>query len=135
MTRVVDASVLIAALVDTGPEGRWARAEIGEEDVAGPELALVEATNTLRRLEQTGSLSARDAANALRELVSGPLELHAFSPFAERVWELRGNLTSYDAWYVALAEALDCPLLTLDLRMSRSPGPACTFLTPPGEGV
>ena len=52
-------------------------------------------------------------------------------PHAERVWALRHNLTAYDAWYVAVAEALDCPLATLDRRLSRASGPACEVLTPP----
>ena len=73
-----------------------------------------------------------EAAGAHRDLAEASIALFAFRPFAERVWELHGNLTSYDAWYVALAEALDCPLATLDFRLSRSPGPTCTF-TPPTE--
>ena len=59
------------------------------------------------------------------------LELFPFSPFAERVWELRENLTSYDAWYVAVAEAFDCPLATLDRRLSRASGPTCEIVTTP----
>jgi predicted nucleic acid-binding protein len=60
------------------------------------------------------------------------LDIHLFSfePCAERVWELRHNLTSYDAWYVAVAEALDLPLATLDMRLSRARGLKCKFLTP-----
>jgi predicted nucleic acid-binding protein len=53
-----------------------------------------------------------------------------FAPFAERVWELRRNITSYDAWYVAVAEAFDLPLATLDRRLSRASEPSCRFLTP-----
>ena len=59
------------------------------------------------------------------------LELFPFAPFAERIWALRGNLTGYDAWYVALAEALDCPMVTLDRRLSRANGPTCDIITPP----
>lgn len=54
-----------------------------------------------------------------------------FAPFAERVWELRANVTSYDAWYVAVAEQFDLPLATLDRRLARSAGPRCRFLLPP----
>ncbi len=61
------------------------------------------------------------------------MELFPFAPFAERVWALRENLTSYDAWYVALAEALDCPLVTLDRRLSRASGPVCEIIAPPGS--
>ena len=57
-------------------------------------------------------------------------ELFPFRPFARRIWALRDNLTCYDAWYVALAEALDCPLATLDQRLVRASGPACNFVAP-----
>jgi predicted nucleic acid-binding protein len=58
------------------------------------------------------------------------LELFSFEPFAERVWVLRHNVTSYDAWYVALAEVLRLPLATLDERLVKAKGPTCNFLTP-----
>ena len=58
------------------------------------------------------------------------LELFDFDPFAERVWELRHSITSYDAWYVAVAEALKLPLATLDARLSKAKGVTCDFLTP-----
>jgi len=58
------------------------------------------------------------------------VELFSFEPFAQRAWELRHNLTSCDAWYVALAEALRMPLATLDERLAKTKGPGCDFLTP-----
>ncbi len=58
------------------------------------------------------------------------MELFPFAPFADRIWALRENLTSYDAWYVALAEALECPLATLDRRLSRAAGLRCEVLAP-----
>ena len=130
MTRVVDASVLVAALVDVGHAGRWAEAVLAEGPLAGPELALVEASDILRRLEQAGEISRLEATSAHRDLLRLALELFPFAPFAERVWALRTNLTSYDAWYVALAEALDCPLMTLDRRLSRASGPRCDIIVP-----
>ena len=131
VTLVVDASVLVAALVDSGPEGKWAESVIAEGSLTGPELVLVEVTNVLRRLEQTGEISRLEATSAHRDLLRLDLGLFAFAPFAGRVWELRSNLSSYDAWYVAMAEAFDCPLATLDRRLSRATGPDCDFLTPP----
>ena len=59
------------------------------------------------------------------------VSLFPYAPLAQRIWELRGNVTAYDAWYVALAEALDCELATVDRRLSRAPGCRCPFLTPP----
>ena len=131
MTTVIDASVLIAALVDFGPEGEWAEAAVSEGALAAPELALPEATNSLRRLELAGEISRFEANSAYQDLLGLNIRLYSFRPFAERVWDLRGNLTSYDAWYVALAEALDCPLLTLDRRLSRAVGPVCDIIVPP----
>ena len=131
MTVVVDASVLVAALVDAGCEGKWAESALSEGSLAAPELVLVEASNILRRLEQAGEISRLEATSAHRDLLRLDLELFPFAPFAERVWILRSNLTSYDAWYVALAEGLDCPLVTLDRKFSRASGALCEIIVPP----
>ncbi len=92
---------------------------------------MVEASNILRRLEQRADISRIEATAAHADLPRLELELFPFSPFAERIWALRANLTSYDAWYVAVAEALGWPLLTLDRRLSRARGPTCEIITPP----
>ena len=128
---VVDSSVLVAALVDSGVEGRWAESMVASDEPAGPELALVETTNILRRLERSRRLSTFETTSAHRDLLRLELELFPFRPFATRVWELRDNLTSYDAWYVAVAEALGCPLATLDRNLARADGPVCEILVPP----
>jgi predicted nucleic acid-binding protein len=128
--RVVDASAVVAALVDSAGAGRWAESEIARGELAGPELVLAEAGNILRRLELAGDLSRLEAGSAHRDLLRLDIDLYPFAPFAERVWALRSNLTCYDAWYVALAEMLACPLVTLDERLSRAPGPRCLFATP-----
>ena len=131
MTTVVDASVLVEALVDSGQEGRWAESVIAQGGLASPELALVESANILRRLAQSGNLSRVEAAIAFRSMLRLDVNLFPFMPFAERIWELRENLTSYDAWYVALAEGLECPLVTLDRKLGRAAGPSCVIITPP----
>ena len=133
MTTVIDASVLVSALVDSGEDGKWAESAVAGDVIASPELALAEATNILRRLELAGELSRFEAAAAQADLMKLDIVLFHFAPFAERVWALRGNLTSYDAWYVALAEALDCPLLTLDRKLSNATGPMCEVVTPRGS--
>ena len=130
MTVVVDASVMVAALVDSGRTGAWAEAAICDIVPAGPELVLAETGNILRRLERTGEISRLEANSAYRDLLRIDVVLFPFAPFAARIWELRNNLTSYDAWYVALAEALDCPLVTLDAKLGRASGPACEILIP-----
>ena len=122
--------MLVAALVDAGREGQWAESAVAEGDLAAPELALVETTNILRRLELAGEITRLEATSARLDLLRLDLALYPFAPFAERVWALRNHLSSYDAWYVALAEALDCPLLTLDARLSRASGPGCEIVFP-----
>lgn len=131
MSAVLDASVLVAALSDSGAEGAWAEEIVGAGGLVAPHLALVEATNILRRLELVGKLGRLEAGAAARDLLMIELELVPFVPFAERVWELRSNVTSYDAWYVAVAEDLDLPLATLDRPLAAAPGPRCRFLLPP----
>lgn len=95
-----------------------------------PELARAEATNIFRRLERAKRITTPQASAARNDLMQLDIELFPFEPFADRVWELRHNVTSYDAWYVALAEALKLPLATLDEPLSKSNVVTCRFLTP-----
>ena len=127
---VVDASVLVAAVMDTGAPGDWARRVTAERHLLAPQLAPVEAGNVLRRAELAREISSPQATAGYRDIVDLPIELLDFEPFAPRIWELRLNLTTYDAWYVACAEALAVPLATLDARLGRAPGPSCRFLMP-----
>ena len=131
VTTVVDASALVAGPVDSGDEGRWGEATFDAGELAGQELVLVEAGNILRRLEQGEKMSRIEATSAHRILLRLDIQLLPFAPFAERIWVLRANLTSYDAWYVALAEALDGPLAPLDRKLSRTGGPNCENIVPP----
>ena len=100
-------------------------------NLVAPDLALVEATNILRRLEAAGRLERLEAGAAARDLLQLELDLVPFAPFADRVWELRHNVTSYDAWYVAAAEELDLPMATLDSPRSRHRPP---LPLPPAAG-
>jgi predicted nucleic acid-binding protein len=127
---VVDSSVLVAALVDVGPHGIWAENILVKGSLHAPELALAEATNILRRLERAKLITTPEANGAQDDLMQLDIDLFSFEPFSDRVWELRHNVTSYDAWYVAIAEALGLPLATLDEPLSRANGVACKFLTP-----
>ena len=130
MTVIVDASVLVSALIGSGAEGSWAESVIEEDEISAPELVMPETINSLRRLESSGQISRREADGAFRDLMDFRISLYSFEPFAGRVWELRFNLTSYDAWYVALAESLDYPLATLDVRIRRATGPTCEMVFP-----
>lgn len=130
MSTVIDASVLVAALLDSGPHGVWAEQVLARGSLHAPQLARVEATNIFRRLERAKKIATAEANAAQDDLMELEMELFSFEPFADRVWELRHNVTSYDAWYIALAEALKLPFATLDESLSKSKHVSCRFLTP-----
>ena len=101
MTLVVDSSVVVAALVGTGGDGMWATSLLSSEPLAAPHLMPVEVTNVLRRTARAGNISDDIASLAHGDFLQLRVELFPYEPFAERVWDLRENLTAYDAWYVA----------------------------------
>ena len=127
---VIDASVMVAALVDASPVGSWAESVLLSGPLAAPHLLPIETANVLRRLALAGDISSDVAALAHRDLLAIRMELFPYAPLGERVWELRQNVTSYDACYVALAELLRVPLATLDARLTRIPGATCEFRLP-----
>lgn len=124
---VVDASVLAVALADDGPDGDVARTRLRSETLAAPELVDLEVTSVLRRQNRAGLLDARRAQLAMGDLAALPMRRAPHVPLLSRCWELRHNLTAYDAAYVALAEALDATLLTGDRRLARAAGPTCNI--------
>lgn len=131
MTVVIDASVVVAALIDAGPVGAWAESLLVSGQLAAPHLMPVETANVLRRAELAGDISADVASLAYEDLASLRCELFPYASCAARVWELRSTITAYDAWYVALAEILGAPLGTLDARLTRALGTRCEFAVPP----
>jgi predicted nucleic acid-binding protein len=130
LSTVIDSSVVVAALVDTGRYGDWAEKILAGNMLQAPEVVRAEATNIFRRLERAKLITTPEANAAQDDLMQLEIELFPFEPFAGRIWELRHNVTSYDAWYVAIAEALKLPLATLDEPLSKSNGVTCEFLTP-----
>ena len=127
---VVDASLVLAATLYGGAVGRWASTLLAEQTLAAPELLPAETTNALRKSVLARTASQEEAALVLAELKDLRVDYYPFAPFMERVWELRTHVTSYDAWYVALAEHLNAHLATLDRRLTNAPGARCRFLTP-----
>lgn len=98
--------------------------------MAAPDLAKVEVLSVLRRLVLNGSLGRSHAEDAVANLLALPITAFPAQAFLKRCWELRDNVTSYDASYVALAETLGCPLLTADARLAKAPGPTCPIEIP-----
>lgn len=120
---VLDASAVVELLL-WSPAGKRVAAKISDprESLHAPHLLDVEVTQVLRRAERAHLVSAERAREALHSLVDLDVERHDHGPLLARIWELRGNCTAYDAVYVALAEGLGAPLLTLDKRLAATPG-------------
>ncbi len=118
---VIDASVLATALGDDGGDGDRMRDALAGEELAAPEIIDLEVASVWRRT----LTDDRRAALALSDLEDLPLARTPHLPLLPGCWELRHNLTPYDAAYVALAEALGSEIVTADRRLARAPGLAC----------
>lgn len=127
---VCDASALVALLLDAGPDGEWVAEAVTGARFLAPSLVLFECANIIRRHELAGLASADQAAQAHADLTDLGIEQWPYGPIASRAWELRQNLSSYDASYVAVAELAEVPLVTLDRRLAGAPNLRCPILTP-----
>ena len=123
MTAVLDASVVVELVLGTRIGARI-RERLHDPRISlhGPELLDLEVLNVLRRYVRAGTVAADRAEAAVRRLEELDLQRHRHGPMLPRIWSWRANLTAYDAAYVALAEVVDCPLLTTDARLSKAPG-------------
>ena len=120
---IVDASALLEFLLQTRLGARVeARLFRDQDELHSPHLADVEVTQGLRRLVRAGEVSSDRAAEAIADLADLDLHRHAHLDLLTRAWKLRENITAYDAMYVALAEALDAPIVTCDAPLAKSPG-------------
>ena len=124
---VVDASAAVAALLNDGP----ARRAIEREQLHAPHLIDSEVANALRRATAAGRLGADAAWAALDAWRRLGLTRYPAHSFLDRIWDLRNNLSAYDATYVALAELLDCTLLTADSRLGGAPRIGCPVTVVP----
>jgi len=118
---VVDASAILEILLNTRAAGRVAnRLFAAGETLHAPHVLDLEVAQVLRRYAAAGSLTATRGSEALADFADLPLDRYAHHLFLDRIWELRHNLTAYDAAYVALAEALSAPLVTRDAALARA---------------
>lgn len=135
MTLVVDASCLFEVLADTpASEAIRERLEADTDHVA-PHLVDAEVLGIIRAHHLRGRLDLTAATQAVDDLAAWPGERYGHQPLLTRAWELRATVRSGDALYVALAEALDATLLTLDRRLAAADGPACAIevVSPPSS--
>jgi predicted nucleic acid-binding protein len=122
---VIDASVLFEVVADT-PGAEPVRERLAEDpDHAAPHVIDVEVFGVIRRERLRGSLDTTAAAQAVADLRDWPGERYGHRQLLERAWDLRDTIRGWDAVYVALAEALDVPLLTSDRRLAAARGPRC----------
>ncbi len=125
---VIDASAMLEVLLVTPAAVRILdRVFSPAESLHAPELLDLEVTQVLRRYCAAGDLSPERASQALADLADLAVTRYPHPPFVPRIWELRHNVTAYDAAYVALAEALAAPLLTRDVRLAKAPGHKATI--------
>lgn len=123
---VLDASAYVEALTAATPTGAAVRAALRVPvHWHAPAILPAEVLSALRGLVRGRHLAGHRAERARQRLAQSRIRLHGFGPYADRVWELRDNLTVYDAWYVAIAEALGTTLLTTDGRLASVSGVRC----------
>jgi predicted nucleic acid-binding protein len=125
---VVDASVLVAFYVAEDPRRETVAARLAAGDaLVAPAHLDAEVVSALRGLTRPRPTLAAAVPQALRHLATFPIKRIPLAPLLQRIWELRDNLTAYDAAYVTLAERIDGPLVTCDGKLAGVPGPRCTF--------
>jgi predicted nucleic acid-binding protein len=119
---IVDASAMLEVLLRTRTGGRIEDRLLGQgESLHAPHLLDVEVAQVLRRYAAAGDLSPDRGLEALADLADFPVNRYAHDMLLPRIWELRHNVTAYDAAYLALAEILDAPLVTCDAKLGSAP--------------
>ena len=130
---VLDASAVVDLLLERGERGAWVERRLVREDVvAAPHLIDLEVASAIRRRELAGELGSARGRASLGDFAMMPLRRYPASALLDRIWQLRPNLTAYDAAYVALAEALEAPLVTMDGGIGRSVGHGAKIEAFPG---
>jgi predicted nucleic acid-binding protein len=125
---VVDSSAIVALLADAGPAGQWVTSTVASAALSAPHLLPFEVGNILRRHALAGLIDHSAATLSHADLTALAIDFYPYEAVADRAWELRANITTYDASYVALAELLAAPLVTLDTRLARASATHCRVL-------
>ena len=128
MPVVIDASALVDLVVQSERAPAVAQA-VGSTDMVAPDVVNLEVLSILRRLERTGELAAREAVQAVEDLMDAPVRRFSTLPLLAEAWSLRANVSAADACYVVLARILRCPLVTADRKLSRAPGLGVPLIT------
>jgi predicted nucleic acid-binding protein len=128
MPVVIDASALFELVVQSERAPAVAQA-VGATDMVAPDVVNPEVLSIVRRLERTGSLPAREAVQAVDDLMDAPVRRFSTLPLLAEAWMLRANVSAADACYVVLARILRCPLVTADRKLSRAPGLGVPLIT------
>lgn len=123
---VADASALVLVVASGGAAADALAERLARASLAAPVHVGVEVDSALRGLERGAKLTSAQTASARRAFAALPIDLWDWTLIADRAWQLRENLTTYDAGYVALAERLGAVLVTADARIARAPGLRCT---------
>jgi predicted nucleic acid-binding protein len=128
MPVVIDASALVDLVVQSERTPAVAQA-VGATNMVAPDVVNPEVLSILRRLERTGTLTARRAVQAVADLMDAPVRRFSTLPLLAEAWTLRANVSATDACYVVLARVLRCPLVTADRKLSRAPGLGVPLIT------
>ncbi len=124
---VIDASAFVELLINTSLSSKIGRA-IGSAELISPDVVNPEVMQSLRRLERIGRLASERASSAIEQLADNNIQLIPTIGLLREAWSLRANVSAYDACYVALARAFDCPLLTTDKPLARAPDLGITLI-------
>jgi predicted nucleic acid-binding protein len=128
MPVVIDSSALVELVVRSERASAVTQA-VGATDMVAPDVVNPEVLSALRRLERTGTLTARRAVQAVDDLMDAPVRRFSTLPLRAAAWSLRANVAAADACYVVLARILRCPLVTADRKLSRAPGLGVALIT------
>jgi predicted nucleic acid-binding protein len=124
---IVDASAFVELLLNT-PKAAQVRSALGDRPMHAPDFMAVEVTSVIRKFERTKALSVQRCEEAIADLSDAPVRWLKVSNLSGDCWQMRNNISTYDGFYVALANELAMPLVTADLRLAAAPNIGATVI-------